>query len=91
MSLPSGKTYFPDFTANGKVYEIKPSKLLVLNTEKIDAGRARYGDDFIVMTEQFLPYKGIEKRLKNFDELVLNRELKTRKLSRACSTLSTLS
>lgn len=75
IPLPSGRTYFPDFTYAGVVYEIKPSKLLTLNAEKINAGKLKYGNKFIVMTEQDLPYKDISKRLKFFENLQLHREV----------------
>ena len=76
VSLPSGKTYFPDFIdRDGFIYEIKPSRMLILNTEKLVSGKIRYGAKFIVLTEKDLPeYKLIHTRLDEFTELKMNRD-----------------
>jgi len=52
------KGYFPDFTDNNFIYEIKPSSLLKYkdNQIKIKRGKEIYGEKFKVITEQECPY-----------------------------------
>jgi hypothetical protein len=74
--LSSGSNYFPDFEgSDGSIYEIKPSKLLEQNKEKLDAGRARFGSSYIVITENDLNnYKTIHLRINEFDDLILDKK-----------------
>jgi len=55
------KSYYPDFTDNVFIYEIKPTTLLKFkdNQVKINQGFDLYGDKFKVITEKECPY--IEK------------------------------
>ena len=55
------KSYYPDFTDEVFIYEIKPSTLLTFkdNQVKINRGIEVYGDNFKVITEKECPY--IEK------------------------------
>jgi hypothetical protein len=75
--LPSGRTYFPDFEGkDGHIFEIKPSKLLEHNSEKITAGKQKYGKLFVVKTELDLPgYKNIHLRLETFSNLLMHYSL----------------
>ena len=76
LLLESGRHYFPDFVLKDKIYEIKPSRLLNTyeNKMKVEAGKAYYGEKFLVMTELDLPnYKGLNRRLGEFHLLELNR------------------
>lgn len=52
------KTYFPDYTDGDLVYEIKPTSLLEfgLNPIKIKKGKEKYGDKYVVITENESPY-----------------------------------
>lgn len=52
------KSYYPDFTDNVFIYEIKPSSLLTYkdNQIKINKGIEVYGDKFKVITEKESPY-----------------------------------
>ena len=47
------RTYFPDFLVENKIIEIKPKKLCgtAQNKLKFDAAIKKYGNDFIVITE----------------------------------------
>ena len=73
--LDSGHNYFPDYVGStGEIYEIKPSRLLVNNLTKLEAGSKTFGEKFIVKTEKDLPnYKDIHKRLDTFKNLKMNK------------------
>jgi hypothetical protein len=63
------KGYFPDFTDNNFIYEIKPTSLLEYgdNQIKINRGIEIYGDKFKVITEQDYPYLTKSKILELID------------------------
>ena len=67
--------YFPDFfdSVTGQIFEIKPSKLLALNEHKITAGKKAYGKNFIVVTEQDVPYKDVSKNYRTLPGILLHR------------------
>lgn len=78
VSLPSGKNYFPDFIDNEEnIYEIKPSRMLPLNEEKLIAGAQAFPQKFFVITEKELQnYNDIHLRLQAFTNLILNKRKK---------------
>lgn len=68
-------SYFPDFTDGEFIFEIKPKRLLnwKQNPEKFLAATNRFGDKFVVITEDFLPnYRGIRTRLYEIEGLQLH-------------------
>jgi hypothetical protein len=52
------KVYYPDFTYNNLIYEIKPTSLIKYgnNELKIKNAKKRYGDSYILITEKESPY-----------------------------------
>lgn len=51
------KTYHPDFLINSKtIIEVKPSKFLERNKNKIEAGQNKFKDNYIVETEKTFPF-----------------------------------
>jgi len=76
IKLKSGKTYFPDFEGHNEIiYEIKPSRMIPLNIEKIEAGLNHYGKKFKIVTEKELPnYNNIHLRLNEFIDLKMHKE-----------------
>jgi len=67
--------YFPDFYYKDIIYEIKPSKLVNFNDNKIKIEKAKtYFKNYKIITEKDLPnYKNIKTRLKDFKELTIYR------------------
>ena len=50
-------SYFPDFTDGTIIFEIKPKRLLNWgsNPQKFAAAREKFGDSFVIITEDLLP------------------------------------
>lgn len=47
------RTYFPDFVLyDGTIIEVKPKEMLHLNEHKFSAARKKYGDKFVIKTEE---------------------------------------
>lgn len=77
VRLPSGRSYFPDFVdpQSRTVFEVKPKKLLrsAENVEKFNAAKNKYGDKFVVITDELLDVRHIRTAIENLPSLVMNR------------------
>jgi len=63
------RTYHPDFVIGDKIIEVKPKKLIntIDNQLKFAAAKLRYGDKFIIITEDDIPKLSDDEVYKLYD------------------------